>query len=208
MPRVSDSYRAKRLDDLYRATWRCVAEIGLQRMTITDIITESGFSAGMVYNYFGGKDELVDAAQIEAIARARAALDVATSRPSAGPDELFERTLRAFATRPDAGDNALLALWSMNASERSSPEARVALAAFARSTRERFADQALGWPRSDGRAPTRAHALADAELLESVILGFFAQQRFGALDHSPPLLSVLRSARRHRLAIRRLWAGR
>jgi len=208
MPRVTDAYRAKRLDELYRATWRSIAEIGIERTTITDIIEASGFSAGMVYNYFGSKEELVDAAQVEAIRRARGAVEVATAEPTSGPEHLFERTIRAIATRPDAGDNAMLALWSMNVSESSSADARAALAEYERFTRERFAEHAAAWPRPDGRPASRAVARADAELLVSIILGFFAQQRFRGLTSSHPMLDALRAARTHRAAIRRLWAGR
>jgi AcrR family transcriptional regulator len=207
MPRVTDAYRAKRLDALYRATWRTIAEVGIARMTITDIIEASGFSAGMVYNYFSSKEELVDAAQIEAIRRARDAVAVATATPTSGPDQLFERTIRAIATRPDAGDNAMLALWSMNVSESSSADARAALAEYERFTRDRFAEHAAAWPRPGGQAATPATARTEAELLVSIILGFLAQLRFRSLTSSHPLVEALRAARGHRAAIRRLWAG-
>ncbi|WP_127792606.1 TetR/AcrR family transcriptional regulator [Agromyces sp. LHK192] len=203
MPRVTDAYRAERLDDLFRATWRCIAEIGIERTTITDIIRASGFSAGMVYNYFASKDELVDAAQVEAIRRARGAVEAATARPTSGPDQLFERTVRAVATRPEAGDNAMLALWVMNVSERSSDDARAALAELQRFAIARFSAQAATWPEADGGLPSRSHARADAELLVSIVLGFFAQQRFAGLTSSQPLLDAMRAARRHRAALRR-----
>jgi len=208
MPRVSDAYRAKRLDELFRATWRSIAEIGMARTTITDIIESSGFSAGMVYNYFASKDELVDAAQIEAIRRARGAVEVATAKPTSTPGELFERTIRALATRPDAGDHAMLALWSMNVSESSSAEARAALQEYERFTLDRFADHAAAWPRPDGRAATRPVARADAEMLVSIVLGFFAQQRFSGLTSRRPLLDAARAARVHRAAIDRWWGVR
>lgn len=207
MPRVTDAYRAKRLDDLYRATWRSIAEIGIERTTITDIIEASGFSAGMVYNYFGSKEELVEAAQVEAIRRARGAVEAATAEPTSGPDELFERTVLAIATRPEAGDNAMLALWSMNVSESSSTDARAALDAFERFTRDRFAAQAAAWPRPDGRPASRAVARADGELMVSVVLGFFAQQRFRTLTSKRPLLDAMRAVRTHKAAVRRLWSG-
>ncbi|QAY72021.1 TetR/AcrR family transcriptional regulator [Agromyces protaetiae] len=206
MPRVSDAYRAKRLDALYRATWGSIARIGIERTTITDIIESSGFSAGMVYNYFASKEDLVDAAHIEAIRRLRGAIESATEKPSPRPDVLFERLIRAIATRPEAGDNAMGALWSMNVSETASPAARAALDEMWRFAADRVAEHALRWERPDGRLVGRAAARADADLFVSVVLGYFAQQRFRTLTSSTPLVDALRSAVTHRAALRRLWS--
>jgi len=207
MPRVSDAYRARRLEELYRATWLCIAEIGVERTTITDIIEASGFSAGMVYNYFPGKDELIAAANQEAVRRARAAFESATSRPSSGPDELFERVVLATATRPDAGDNAMRAMWNMNVSGAATPETRAAVEGFLRSTVAEVARHVLSWHAARGDVVSPRVAKQDAELLLSLVLGFYAQQRFREAALGADVFAAIAAVRAHRNALRRLWRG-
>jgi|RhiMethySRZTD1v2_1073278.scaffolds.fasta_scaffold738128_2 AcrR family transcriptional regulator len=58
MPRVTEAYRTARRDEIISAALRCFAEKGYQRTSMSDIIEESGLSAGAIYGHFAGKQEL------------------------------------------------------------------------------------------------------------------------------------------------------
>ena len=58
MPRVTEAYRTARRDEIIAAALRCFAAKGYQRTSMADIIDESGLSAGAIYGYFAGKQEL------------------------------------------------------------------------------------------------------------------------------------------------------
>jgi AcrR family transcriptional regulator len=58
MPRVTESYRTARRDEIIEAALRCFAAKGYQRTSMADIIDESGLSAGAIYGHFTGKKVL------------------------------------------------------------------------------------------------------------------------------------------------------
>ncbi len=96
MPRVSEQHKQDRIHSLYQATWTCIARKGLQHLTLDDVLEASGWSAGMVYNYFGGRDELVNAAIDAALVQLREAFAEAVAVPTETPAELFVAVLDAF----------------------------------------------------------------------------------------------------------------
>lgn len=59
MPKVSDSHRAARREQILDAAVRCVAREGFHKTTMAHVIAESGLSAGAVYGYFKGKPDLI-----------------------------------------------------------------------------------------------------------------------------------------------------
>ena len=61
MPRVTEEHRAARRSEILVAACRCFARDGFHATSISDIITESGLSAGSVYLYFKSKNELIAA---------------------------------------------------------------------------------------------------------------------------------------------------
>ena len=61
MPRVTDEHRAARREQILSAAIACVAEEGFHKTTMAHVIQRSGLSAGAVYGYFRGKDEIIGA---------------------------------------------------------------------------------------------------------------------------------------------------
>ena len=61
MPKVSDAHRAARYEQILDAAIRCVGREGFHRTTMAHVIAESGLSAGAVYGYFKGKEDLIKA---------------------------------------------------------------------------------------------------------------------------------------------------
>jgi AcrR family transcriptional regulator len=61
MPKVSEEHRAARREQIIDAAIRCVGREGFHRTTMSHVVAESGLSAGAVYGYFKGKDDLIKA---------------------------------------------------------------------------------------------------------------------------------------------------
>jgi AcrR family transcriptional regulator len=61
MPKVSDEHKAARRRQILDAAARCFAREGFHRTSMQDIVRESGISAGLVYRYFEGKDDMIAA---------------------------------------------------------------------------------------------------------------------------------------------------
>ena len=60
MPRVTAEHLAARREQIMVAAETCFSRAGFHKTTMQDIIAESGLSAGAIYNYFRGKDELIE----------------------------------------------------------------------------------------------------------------------------------------------------
>ena len=61
MPKVSQSYLDARRSQILDAATACFAREGLHRATMQDIVSESGLSPGAIYNYFAGKEQIIEA---------------------------------------------------------------------------------------------------------------------------------------------------
>lgn len=61
MPKVSEEHRLARREQILVAASRCVAREGFHKTTMADVISEAGLSAGAVYGYFKGKNDIIRA---------------------------------------------------------------------------------------------------------------------------------------------------
>jgi AcrR family transcriptional regulator len=61
VPKVSDEHRRARRQQILDAAGACFARDGFHRTSMQDIVRESGVSAGLVYRYFAGKDDMIAA---------------------------------------------------------------------------------------------------------------------------------------------------
>jgi AcrR family transcriptional regulator len=59
VPRVSEEHLANRRRQILDAAANCFARNGFHRTSMQDIVRESGLSAGLVYRYFAGKDDMI-----------------------------------------------------------------------------------------------------------------------------------------------------
>jgi AcrR family transcriptional regulator len=62
MPKISEEQRRSRREQIMAAAWRCFFRTGIQGTSMEEIIREAQLSAGAVYLYYSGKDELIFAA--------------------------------------------------------------------------------------------------------------------------------------------------
>ena len=86
MPKVSDEHRAARRKQIVDAGRHCVADQGFHKTTMSDVIRESGLSAGAVYGYFRSKDEILAAIADDALGN----VDEIFGKP---PDPYDDRSL-------------------------------------------------------------------------------------------------------------------
>ncbi|MET8994409.1 TetR/AcrR family transcriptional regulator [Amycolatopsis sp. Hca4] len=59
MPKVSDEHLASRRRQILDAAANCFARSGFHRTSMQDIVRESGLSAGLIYRYFTGKEDMI-----------------------------------------------------------------------------------------------------------------------------------------------------
>jgi TetR/AcrR family transcriptional regulator, transcriptional repressor of aconitase len=81
MPKVSQEHLDARRRQIIDAARLCFARNGFHRTSMPDVFAESGLSAGAVYRYFKGKDELIAACCTDALQVVAAALPDPDSLP-------------------------------------------------------------------------------------------------------------------------------
>jgi AcrR family transcriptional regulator len=85
MPRISEGRRSAQRRRILDAATACFARSGLDGASMSDVVEESGMSAGAIYRYFDGKGAIIEAVAAERHARERELLDAALE---AGPEDL------------------------------------------------------------------------------------------------------------------------
>lgn len=102
MPKVSAEHLANRRQQILDAAATCFARNGFHRTSMQDIVRESGLSAGLIYRYFTGKDDMILAIVDEWHTRRAASLEAASDplaayldllRAIAGPAAAQRRNL-------------------------------------------------------------------------------------------------------------------
>ncbi|MFB7863169.1 MULTISPECIES: TetR/AcrR family transcriptional regulator [unclassified Streptomyces] len=119
MARVSQEHLDARRRQILDGAARCFARNGFHATSMQDVLAEAGLSAGAVYRYFRGKDELIAAIADEAFAGIRSAFEEASRAvPPPTPDVLLGAVLRLFLEEriPGADRTAfgrlILQVWS------------------------------------------------------------------------------------------------
>lgn len=141
-----------------------------------DIIRESGLSAGAVYSYFKGKDELILAAVTTSLGALRALLEpLLKAEPLPSPVKLTERimsTIDDFSKR-EGYDLKRIALLGWSEAQRNE-NLRVTMRGFYAAFRDLLATAAVRWKQSgllqEGSSPEDV-----AKALLAVILGFVVE---------------------------------
>jgi AcrR family transcriptional regulator len=78
VPKVSADHLAARRQQILDAAARCFARDGFHSTSVHDIVRESGISAGLVYRYFAGKEDMIVAIVTEWQERRRAVVESST----------------------------------------------------------------------------------------------------------------------------------
>ncbi|MFE0457452.1 TetR/AcrR family transcriptional regulator [Streptomyces sp. NPDC058914] len=101
MARVSQAHLDARRRQILDAAALCFARNGFHATSMQDVLKEADLSAGAVYRYFSGKEELIAAIVSEVLGEVRAAFEAAAGQsPTPPPDELVATVLsRTLAQR-------------------------------------------------------------------------------------------------------------
>src|SRR5262249_10822932 len=139
MPKIAESVRVKRRQNLVEAAWRCASRRGFRELTVDEICSEAGTSKGTFYGYFSSKQDMQlalleeDASSLDGLMADLEATDV-------GGIERIRRFARAMLERSEDSSRVQVRadLWADMLHE---PEVR---AEFARSM-ERRRGLLRGW---------------------------------------------------------------
>ncbi|WP_221350200.1 TetR/AcrR family transcriptional regulator [Streptomyces beigongshangae] len=94
MARVSQEHLDARRRQILDGAARCFARNGFHATSMQDVLKEVDLSAGAVYRYFSGKDELIGAIVTEVLGGIREAFEeVARHSPPPMPDVLVTRVM-------------------------------------------------------------------------------------------------------------------
>ena len=85
MPRVDQRYLDARRGQILNAARRCFVRDGFHQTSMQDIFAEAGLSAGAVYRYFPGKDDIVRAIAQRMMHRLAQAIDPPCLAPPLPP---------------------------------------------------------------------------------------------------------------------------
>ncbi|MEV2211902.1 TetR/AcrR family transcriptional regulator [Streptomyces sp. NPDC050997] len=101
MARVSQAHLDARRRQILDAAALCFARNGFHATSMQDVLKEADLSAGAVYRYFSGKEELIAAIVGEVLGEVHAAFEAAARQsPPPPPDQLAAAVLsRALALR-------------------------------------------------------------------------------------------------------------
>ncbi|MFD0527861.1 TetR/AcrR family transcriptional regulator [Kitasatospora arboriphila] len=186
MARVSQAHLDARRQQILDGAARCFARNGFHATSMQDVLRESELSAGAVYRYFAGKEEIVAAIATEAFGVIRAAFaEAAATVPPPTPDVLLGRVLQAvFDQAPPEGDRQAFARLIVQVWTETLRNPALAAALDEGYTAMRAAWTGLvGSYRATGLMPPGPEADHVARTLIATAQGFIAQQAlFGDAD--------------------------
>ncbi|RFA12358.1 hypothetical protein B7R22_16310 [Subtercola boreus] len=111
MPKVTAEYREARRDEITAAALRCFQARGLAATSMSDIIAESGLSAGAIYGHFEGKHDIMMAAAREVIGHRIADLRELAGESAPSPAEVVTRMMTGLSGDV-AKPSLLLQVWA------------------------------------------------------------------------------------------------
>lgn len=198
MPRLRESTRDDRRNQILDAARACVDRHGLEAISMEMIIAASGLSVGTVYRYFSGKDDIIRAAVLGGTTGLVQALEpVLAQMDPPPPGEFTGQVLRAIVAYGRRGpfdlNRVALHGWSHS---RTDARLRADVESIQRGGRDQLAQICRRW-QAAGILGADVDPAAMAQLLLSVILGFIAQRSLaGDADieaHAAAVTALLRA---------------
>ncbi|MEV3988286.1 helix-turn-helix domain-containing protein [Streptomyces sp. NPDC049837] len=99
MPRVSQHHLDARRRQILDGAARCFVRNGFHATSMADVLRETGLSAGAVYRYFRGKEELIEAIVTEVLDAIRTTFETAArTSPPPPPDVLVGQVMTEVLT--------------------------------------------------------------------------------------------------------------
>jgi TetR/AcrR family transcriptional regulator, transcriptional repressor of aconitase len=178
MPKVTEDHRKAQAERFVDAARRCFTRSGVERTSMEDIRTEAGVSAGLMYRYFGSKDEMIRAAIAGSLAEFEVLIDQtgADSRattPSSYLRALLEN-LRRFRYSSTGVDLFKLAIQGW-AHAQAQPKAHDVID-------ESIERQLASYQTAARRWTTARKAPAAARAIGAAVIGYIVQSAFNDTD--------------------------
>lgn len=97
-PKMPQEHRDFRRQQILEAAWECFAEKGYQQTTIRVIAERMNLSTGIIYSYFKGKDDLLEAIHTCSMDNKKKVTDRIRQKDTAGEaiNELFSQFFRSY----------------------------------------------------------------------------------------------------------------
>lgn len=179
MPKVSQDHRRARREEILLAATRCVAREGFHKTTMAHVIAESGLSAGAVYGYFRGKNDLIRAIAERSIGQVAHLLHGLAEGPEqVGPADavgVFLRQIDALTHEPEGPGRDLFKVgiqaWAEAARD---PEIHALAAEKMGAVRSALGDVVRRAQR-DGTVTEQADPDAVAQVLFALLPGFVVE---------------------------------
>jgi AcrR family transcriptional regulator len=184
MPKISDEQRQARRDQILAASWRCFSRKGIHATSMEEILREADLSAGAVYLYYKGKDELIVAAISTYMTELRdLLLPILMKEEALPPLSFIYEVTSAMAkhTRRRGVDLnvVILMCWS---EAQTNTKVRKLISGFQTKYREALAQVIRQWQRRKG-SNFRGEPDDLAKVLLSFFLGFIVQSALlGGVD--------------------------
>lgn len=175
MPRVTELHRSEQRERILLAAARCFSRRGFHVTSMDDVITEAGLSAGAVYGYYRGKDQLIEAAARRAMELVDEVLPRLGASPS--PEVLLERLLSTIVEVAERSgfDPTRVAMQAWGESVRN-PAVRELVQAAYLALRAHLAEAVRGWQRT-GAVAAEADPDEVAKMLFGLVPGFIVQRQ-------------------------------
>jgi AcrR family transcriptional regulator len=191
MPKVSETYREAKRDEIVQAAMRAFHRKGFQGASMADIIAESGLSAGAIYGHFPGKADIILAVAERVVgARVIEVETLAATTPMPPPAALVRVVMNGMMN--DVGRPAMIVqLWGQGVTEPALLGMSVRVMGQLRAV---YADYISLWhQRQHGRPKAEADAIGEAQvaLFLASAQGFIVQSAlFDDFDRDRYLTSI------------------
>ena len=175
MPKVTSAHMADRRRQIIDAAYRCFARKGFHQTTMRNICAEAELSAGAVYTYFKGKEEIIEASFAFDYERGLPIFEMAAKDPD--PMAAIDRIIDLFY----AGLESAAALGADRVNIQGWGEAMVnpRLMTPLRETLDKFANllsELIKRGQADGVISPTVNAVAIGQVIVSTYLGFYLQK--------------------------------
>jgi TetR/AcrR family transcriptional regulator, transcriptional repressor of aconitase len=175
MPRVSQAHRDARRRQILDAARRCFARNGFRATSMQDVLAEAGVSAGGLYRYFAGKEDLVSAIAADTVTEITSAFTLPRAAHPLPPfDEVVGDMLDRLQRVDEQHDIARLAVQVWGEAVRT-PALAASLAEHLAGARALIA-QLVERYRAEGRLSGPGSADAVARVVTGIAVGFMVQR--------------------------------
>jgi AcrR family transcriptional regulator len=174
VPKVSERHRTERRRQILDAAVECFARDGFHKTSMHDIVREAGVSAGTIYGYFAGKEDI-----IEAIADERHATESALIAEALGSGDVADalhRLAGAYLQWLRDPEESRRRRVNVQVWAEALHDERVAAIVGRGSGQRALAAQAVARARESGRIRRDLDPDAVSRVMLSVLLGFILQQ--------------------------------